>query len=239
MDTTKREIKVVDFITYSQQEDSWPRVASGYISTTSRERLGKHPIICMVETDSDPKETTAEAERICESFLASYQGLEGMPPQTRLVHAMRAANSELDEIQSTSGKPAARTSVTAVAAHDDGIDYIAIGDGTIVLMNHDTARKVRRTPPRAHRPPGPTHGLYGQPIDAERLDQGRINGRSTPGELVVIGTALLSKVDDVELTWVREQQGNQLETMRTIADEVSAETGDRHPGVGLVSIANR
>lgn len=239
MNPAETELKVLEFTTYSQKNDSWPRMATGHINTANRNQLGKHPMVCMTETDADPKGNTATAERICKSFITSYQALEGMTPQDRLRHALQAANSELDELQNETGTPAVRTSVTAVAAHEHGIDYIAIGDGTIMLIEGAKGRKVRRTPQTRHTPDKPRCGLYGHEIDPENIDQGRLDGDATPGELIVMGTALLSRVDDEELTWVQNHSGNQMETMRSIADEVSAETGDRFPGVGLVSVANR
>lgn len=206
---------------------------------TAATRVGQAWVMCLTDagpTHDEPKANLA-ADLANQAFLEACNAYEGLHAGTRLQEALLHANDQLDKWWDEQRNDRIGVALTAVELSEVGVDYIALGDGTIGVFNGEDATVVRRGLQDRSTDNGPRAGLWGNPLSTDNAERGRYPTPPNPKGIVVVGSGLLGCLDHEAFHWTACMKLRPRQLVRALVDAVSEETRNRRPGVQVSAVS--
>lgn len=207
---------------------------------TRQDSRGDGWVVCLTDADGYADGPAADelARTANRTFREAYGAYEGLSADRRLAHALLNANEHLDIWWNDEPGKRHAVALAAVALNADGVDYIAVGDGSIAVFEAHEVAILRRATYDRTREQGPRAGLRGLALSPGCADRGRYPMPPNPKGTVVIGTDLLGCLDDDALQWTANMKLGPRELVRALVDAVADQTRNRRPGVHVTATAD-
>lgn len=182
-------------------------------------------IACVAEERNGRR---GDASRAAAAFAEGASTGAGRGPE-RLRAGLEAADRAL-------AGSASDVSLTAVAVHRSGIDYVAAGNGAVGIWDSDGSMLLYWT---AEEPGEHRRGLRGTGIEPTGIEEGRCVGGLEARDRVILGTGLVAELDRETLEWGRHMDLPAARAAEWLADQVRERTRDRRPGARVLVLGPR
>ena len=143
---------------------------AGHPFVAARTRAGNAWVVCLTDAagSADEERAGAAAALANQAFLEACRAYEGLQAGTRLQEALLHANDQLDDWWEEHEGERIAVALTAVGLSEAGADYLAVGDGTVVVFDAEGPTVLRRGLQDRTKENGPRTGLRGKPAEPGR-----------------------------------------------------------------------
>ena len=207
------------------------RITASAASVTGNEASGS--VICLAEATTRKDRPEAQVASI--RFINGYTSGAGRTTKERLRAGLAAANEALAERNNTKG-----VSVSAAAIHNDRIEYIAAGSGTVAAWDQNATIVLRTAPVDPRENGRPAGMLQGSQLVAGSFDEGRHKRKPGDHNQVMLGSSLTSVLDQQALYCCRAAELGSQQAADRLVNEVRELTRNQRPGaVVIIATAGR
>ena len=212
---------------------------AGHPFVAARRRAGNAWVVCLTDAagSADEERAGAAAALANQAFLEACRAYEGLQAGTRLQEALLHANDQLDNWWEEQEGERTAVALTAVELGEAGADYLAVGDGTVVVFDAEGPTVLRRGLQDRTNENGPRTGLRGSPLSPDNAERGRYPTPPNPKGVVVVGSGFLGSLDDEAFRWTGAISLQPRQLVAALVDAVSEETRNRRPGVHVYAVS--
>ena len=210
---------------------AWRRISAGVTITGTYAAERQRAVLCLAE--SQEKERAVDAIHATHAFAQSAGDAAGAKPEDQLRRGLEGANEAL----AFESRGRADVAIAAASFHCEGVSFLGIGGGTIAAWDERGVTTLESAADTRSVPTG--HGLDGYSIRRTRVSAGSYPGVPGEASTIVLGTCLLSALDEEALEGCRRLHLSAARSADWIAREVHERTRDRRPGAHVLVVTMR